>query len=74
MCLSVTKLYIWVLCTAHSEFPFFVSQESDDEEEEETDPLANQRVHAWVLVRAGKRDVPEHFFVEPSTGRRYAVS
>ena len=30
-------------------------------------------VHAWVLVRAGKRDVKEHVFLEPSTGRAYSV-
>jgi len=30
-------------------------------------------VHAWVLIRAGKRDVKEHLFLEPSTGRAYSV-
>jgi hypothetical protein len=30
-----------------------------------------KRVHAWVLVRAGKRDVKENVFIEPSTGRIY---
>lgn len=30
-------------------------------------------VHAWVLVRAGKREVKEHLFLEPSTGRAYSV-
>lgn len=33
-----------------------------------------QRVHAWVLVRAGPRDVQTHTFLEPSTGRAYPVS
>lgn len=32
-----------------------------------------KRMHAWVLVRAGKRDVKEHVFIEPTTGRIYAV-
>lgn len=32
------------------------------------DPLQGMRAHAWVLVRAGRRDVPCHLFVEPSTG------
>ncbi|RKO96537.1 hypothetical protein CAUPRSCDRAFT_11770 [Caulochytrium protostelioides] len=27
------------------------------------------RVHAWVLVTAGKRDIAESFFLEPTTGR-----
>lgn len=29
-----------------------------------------RRVHAWVLVMAGKRDVTEPIFIEPSTARR----
>jgi hypothetical protein len=29
------------------------------------------RVHAWVMVLAGRRDVKEHVFLEPSTGRVY---
>jgi len=33
-----------------------------------------KRVHAWVLVRAGPRDVQVHTFLEPSTGRAYPVS
>ena len=36
------------------------------------DPV--KRVHAWVLVRAGPRDVRTHTFLEPSTGRAYPVS
>jgi hypothetical protein len=32
------------------------------------DPLAGQRLHCWVLVRGGKRDVRGFKFVEPSTG------
>lgn len=28
-------------------------------------------VHCWVLVKAGRRDVLENIFVEPSTGRVY---
>ena len=38
------------------------------------DPLSGKRVHCWVLVRGGKRDVPEMLFVEPSTARTYPVS
>ncbi|CAF0982733.1 unnamed protein product [Adineta steineri] len=32
------------------------------------DPLYGIRVHAWVLVLPGKREVPEAFFIEPTTG------
>ena len=33
-----------------------------------------KRVHAWVFVCAGKRDVKESVFVEPSTGRVYTLT
>ena len=36
-----------------------------------SDHLYGQRVHAWVLVRAGRRGLTEHLFVEPTTGRVY---
>ena len=51
--------------------------------EAEADPAAEEarldkkyegkRVHAWVLVRAGKREVDETVFIEPTTARRYPV-
>mmetsp|Transcript_1487 Transcript_1487/g.2452 ORF Transcript_1487/g.2452 Transcript_1487/m.2452 type:complete len:876 (-) Transcript_1487:278-2905(-) len=33
-----------------------------------------RRCHAWVLVCAGKRDVKEHMFIEPTTGRVYSIN
>jgi len=33
-----------------------------------------KRVHSWVLVCAGRKDVKEHVFIEPSTGRIYPVT
>jgi len=33
------------------------------------DPLAKSRVHAWVMVRPGRRGVTETVFVEPTTGK-----
>eukprot|EP00048_Salpingoeca_helianthica_P022052 m.16102 g.16102 ORF g.16102 m.16102 type:complete len:829 (-) comp6815_c0_seq1:122-2608(-) len=33
------------------------------------DALHGLRVHCWVLVLPGKRDVPEPFFIEASTGQ-----
>ena len=33
-----------------------------------------KRTHAWVLVRAGPREVRAHTFLEPTTGRAYPVS
>ena len=32
------------------------------------DPLYGMRVHSWVLVLSGKREVPEPFFIEALTG------
>jgi hypothetical protein len=41
----------------------------DVEHEEVPDELEGQRIHCWVLVRAGKREMPEDVFVEASTGK-----
>ncbi|XP_077969696.1 dynein regulatory complex subunit 7-like [Styela clava] len=63
-------------------------QEADEEEkqrieEEEKikeaekpppDPLYGLRVHSWIVVRGGKREVPEDFFIEPFTGVAYSPS
>ena len=37
------------------------------------DPLFGLRIHAWVLVLSGKREVPESFFIEPFTGLSHSV-
>ena len=42
-------------------------------EAEELDELKGRRVHAWVLVLAGKRMLEESVFLEPSTGIAYSV-
>ncbi|KAL6595936.1 hypothetical protein LY90DRAFT_667193 [Neocallimastix californiae] len=39
------------------------------DEEENYDFLRGMRVHAWVLVLPGKREISEAFFIEPSTGK-----
>ncbi|XP_048371753.1 dynein regulatory complex subunit 7 isoform X2 [Sphaerodactylus townsendi] len=49
------------------------------EEEEKTveiekpkpDSLYGLRVHAWVLVLSGKREVPESFYIDPFTAKSY---
>ncbi|KAK6999816.1 dynein regulatory complex subunit 7 [Biomphalaria glabrata] len=38
------------------------------------DPLFGLRIHSWVLVLSGKREVPEHFFIEPFTGLSHPVN
>ncbi|XP_065517544.1 dynein regulatory complex subunit 7 isoform X4 [Lathamus discolor] len=35
------------------------------------EPLHGLRVHAWVLVLSGKREVAETFFINPFTGNRH---
>nr|XP_047924905.1 dynein regulatory complex subunit 7 isoform X4 [Anser cygnoides] len=37
------------------------------------DPLYGLRVHAWVLVLSGKREVPEPFFINPFTGNSHST-
>lgn len=39
-------------------------------EEKPKDALYGMRAHCWVLIKAGKREVEEDFFIEPSTGMR----
>jgi hypothetical protein len=31
-------------------------------------------MHSWVLLKAGKKEIKENIFVEPSTGRIYSVN
>uniref|UniRef100_A0A8C9KJ14 Dynein regulatory complex subunit 7 n=1 Tax=Panthera tigris altaica TaxID=74533 RepID=A0A8C9KJ14_PANTA len=44
-----------------------------DVEKAKTDPLHGLRVHSWVLVLSGKREVPESFFIDPFTARSYST-
>ncbi|GAB5582313.1 dynein regulatory complex subunit 7 isoform X2 [Prionailurus iriomotensis] len=44
-----------------------------DVEKAKTDPLHGLRVHSWVLVLPGKREVPESFFIDPFTARSYST-
>jgi hypothetical protein len=38
------------------------------------DPLDGERVHAWILICKGRRDVTEDVFIEPTTGTIYPVN
>ncbi|XP_074958089.1 dynein regulatory complex subunit 7 isoform X2 [Phalacrocorax aristotelis] len=56
------------------------AQKSEEREEEVTevekpgrDPLHGLRVHAWVLILSGKREVPETFFINPFTGNSHST-
>lgn len=48
----------------------------DDDEPDEIQPdqFAGSRVHAWVLLKKGKRGEKENVFLEPSTGRSYKLA
>lgn len=37
------------------------------------DPLYGLRLHSWVMVLSGKREVPETYFIEPFTGLSHNV-
>ncbi len=50
------------------------AEKIDDEEPDElpVDQFEGLRIHCWVLLRKGKRDVDSYLFLEPSTGRIYS--
>lgn len=49
-------------------------KEPDTKEEEvEVDELQGARVHCWVLVKAGTREMKVDVYVEPSTGALYKL-
>jgi len=45
-----------------------------ESEQPPPDTLHGLRIHSWVLVLEGKRDVPEGFFIEPFTGIAHPLS
>ncbi|XP_059681008.1 dynein regulatory complex subunit 7 [Gavia stellata] len=49
-------------------------EEEEEAEKPKRDPLHGLRVHAWVLVRSGKREVPETFFINPFTGNSHSTT
>lgn len=48
--------------------------DSEDDPSSEEDEYENRRIHCWVLLRKGSREVPEDLYVEPTTGRIYEVT
>ncbi|XP_075223925.1 coiled-coil domain-containing protein lost boys [Lycorma delicatula] len=43
-------------------------------EKPEPDPLYGWRIHSWVLMLPGKRDITEPFFIEPPSGLAFPLS
>ncbi|KAM4618733.1 dynein regulatory complex subunit 7 isoform 2-T2 [Polymixia lowei] len=46
----------------------------EESERPPPDPLLGLRVHCWVLVLSGKREVAENFFIDPLTGKSYSTT
>lgn len=73
----------------HSEFDDEMKRNKDQSEEqsrkaavtidddapdlERDDEFGHSRLHCWVLLQKGNREIQETFFIEPTTGRKYAV-
>jgi len=47
--------------------------DSDDDPSSDEDEFENRRIHCWVMVRKGSREVPEDLYIEPTTGRVYPL-
>ncbi|XP_006641383.1 dynein regulatory complex subunit 7 [Lepisosteus oculatus] len=49
-------------------------REEAERERPPPDPLMGLRVHCWVLVLAGRREVPENFFIDPLGGKSFSTT
>ncbi|XP_055049255.2 dynein regulatory complex subunit 7 [Misgurnus anguillicaudatus] len=45
----------------------------EEQERPPPDPLLGLRVHSWVLVLPGNREVTKEFFIDPLTGKSYST-
>ncbi|CAE7206292.1 drc7 [Symbiodinium natans] len=50
-----------------------MKSDSEDDPSSDEDEFENRRIHCWVLVRKGSREVAEDMYLEPTTGRIYSV-
>lgn len=46
-----------------------VTIDDDEPDFEPSDPYGKSRLHAWVLIMKGAKEMPETIFIEPTTGR-----
>merc|ERR1712048_104304 len=51
-----------------------LKSDSEDDPSSDEDEYENRRIHCWVLVRKGSREVAEDIYIEPTTGRIYNVT
>lgn len=61
--------FTWVLLLANHAGDFFQILEQPP-----SDTLHGLRIHSWVLVLEGRREVAEPFFIEPLTGLAHSVN
>ncbi|XP_056897306.1 dynein regulatory complex subunit 7-like isoform X2 [Takifugu flavidus] len=50
-----------------------LTQEPQEVEERPVDPLRGVRVHCWVLVLSGSRDIKGNLFIDALSGRSYST-
>ena len=50
-----------------------VTIDDDEPDFEPEDEYGRSRIHAWVLILKGEREMKESIFIEPSTGRQYSL-
>ena len=50
-----------------------ITIDDDEKDYEPTDPYGKTRIHAWVLILRPDREMNENIFIEPTTGRTYAL-
>ena len=50
-----------------------ITIDDDEKDYEPTDPYGKSRLHAWVLILRPEREMNENLFIEPTTGRIYAL-
>lgn len=51
-----------------------MKSDSEEDPSSDEDEHENRRIHCWVLVRKGAREVAEDMYLEPTTGRIYSVT
>ena len=50
-----------------------ITIDDDQPDFERDDEYGHSRLHCWVLLQKGNREIQETFFIEPTTGRRYNI-
>lgn len=51
-----------------------MKSDSEDDPSSDEDEFENRRIHCWVLIRKGAREVHEDLYIEATTGRIYHVN